>query len=188
MVRHAICELADIPTIRVNDQYFSMLGGMRIQETGQMQGMASLIKDIAADNEVELTKRGHIMFPITLHEPYRTNPVKPRVETQESLCERMIVSGGDISTTALHDHACKSQAATDFQNATPFNLPGLHEGCKHTRGRPYLPEQRPTRFRDARRCGCSIRIGILLIIRKSTHFKWCAAGYRNEKIRDFISL
>jgi hypothetical protein len=50
---HATVEGAAVAAIRVDDQDFDAWGGMKLDEGGQLFGLAALVEDVAADDEVE---------------------------------------------------------------------------------------------------------------------------------------
>ena len=143
-----------------------MVCGMALNETRELLGVVALIQHIAADDQIELPKRGVVPAPIALGIGHGRQIIESQIGLQKTLDIRMNIRSCDIAQAPMNHQARQSQAATYFQNTQTLELPGLHEVGHFLSRRPDQAKQRPGGRRHAKRQCKAVWVVELLFVQQ----------------------
>lgn len=98
---HFFAKKGRVSSSRINNYHSAMRFGMRVNELGQINGMASFIQEIAPDDEVESPEGGISITPGSTDEWNLRPVVEFRILLQKLFCLRVMVRRCDVSQSMI---------------------------------------------------------------------------------------
>ena len=159
---------------------------MTTDEARQRPACIPLVKQVAADDEIEAARRRAVCaivasrIPVAVQVFHRRQAVQAQVLGQEDLRQRMAVARGDIGAAAMAHEARQGEPAADLENPLARRDRARAQPRREQRARrPEQAEQGPRRRRDAELFGSAFVVGELLAVEQRADDEVVDAGDRD---------
>lgn len=163
---HGFVKRGTLSTVGIDDEHLRMVCGMALNEARELLGVVALIQHIAADDQIELPKRGVVPGPVALGISHGWQIIESQIGLQKTLDIRMNIRSRDIAQAPVNHQTRQSQAAAYFQDAQTLELPGLHQVGHFLSRRPDQAKQRPSGRSHAKRQCKAVRVVELLFVQQ----------------------